>query len=131
MIDDEERKRAVAELREASTGAYRHVDSLDVIANSIGVEVAGKLSHEVENETYAALADLIDRPMCHDLVEHKQDPFIPGKRMADGYFHCSSCDWSGQLWEYIGFGGMLAYEPVHCPKCGEKIERVGELVPGA
>lgn len=41
MINDEERKRAVAELREASTGAYRHVDSLDVIANSIGVEVDG------------------------------------------------------------------------------------------
>lgn len=62
MINDEERKRAVAELREASTGAYRHVDSLDVIANSIGVEVDGKFIHEVENETYAALADLIDRP---------------------------------------------------------------------
>ena len=42
---------------------------------------------------------------------------------ANRHFHCSSCDWSGQLWEYIGFGGMLAYEPVHCPKCGEKIER--------
>lgn len=69
------------------------------------------------------LADLIDRPMCHDLVEHKHDPFIPGKRMADGYFHCSNCDWSGQLWEYIGFGDMLAYEPVHCPKCGAIIER--------
>lgn len=72
---------------------------------------------------WGVIADLIDRPMCHDLVEHKQDPFIPGKRMADGYFHCSSCDWSGQLWEYIGFGGMLAYEPVHCPKCGEEIKR--------
>lgn len=69
------------------------------------------------------LADLIDRPMCHDLVEHKQDPLIPGKRMADGYFHCSSCDWHGQLWEYIGFGDMLAYEPIHCPKCGEEIKR--------
>lgn len=59
----EARDRAHAKLREASTGAYRHVDSLDVIANSIGVEVDGKFSHEVENETYAALADLIDRPM--------------------------------------------------------------------
>ncbi len=47
---------------------------------------------------WGVIADLIDRPMCHDLVEHKQDPFIPGKRMVDGYFHCSSCDWSGQLW---------------------------------
>lgn len=122
-ISDDECKRAVAKLREASTGAYRHVDSLDVIANSIGVEVDGKFSHEVENETYAALADLIDRPMCHDLVEHKQDPFIPGKRMVDGYFHCSDCGWDGQIWEHIGFGDMLAYEAVHCPKCGAIIER--------
>ena len=72
---------------------------------------------------WGAVADLIDRPMCHDLVEHKQDPFIPGKRMADGYFHCSSCGWDGRLWEHIGFGDMLAYEPVHCPKCGEEIKR--------
>lgn len=122
-ISDDERKRAVAELREASTGAYRHVDSLDVIANSIGVEVDGKFSREVENETYAALADLIDRQTCLDLVEHKQDPFIPGKRMVDGYFHCSDCGWDGQIWEHIGFGDMLAYEAVHCPKCGAIIER--------
>lgn len=122
-ISDDERKRAVAELREASTGAYRHVDSLDVIAGSVGVEVAGKFSRVVECETYAALADLIDRPTCLDLVEHKQDPFIPGKRMVDGYFHCSDCGWDGQIWEHIGFGDMLAYEAVHCPKCGAIIER--------
>lgn len=72
---------------------------------------------------WKTLADLIDRPMCHDLVEHKQDPFIPGKRMTDGYFHCSNCDWDGRLWEHIGFGDMLAYEPVHCPKCEEEIKR--------
>jgi len=123
MVTDEERRDVAAKLREASTGAYRHADSLDVIANSVGVEVDGKLSYEVENETYAALADLIDRPMCNDLVEHKEDPFIPGKRMTDGYFHCSNCDWDGRIWEYIGFGDMLAYEPVHCPKCGEEIKR--------
>ena len=72
---------------------------------------------------WGALADLIDRPICHDLVKHKQDPFIPGKRMADGYFHCSDCGWDGQIWEHIGFGDMLAYEAVHCPKCGAIIER--------
>lgn len=71
----EERKRAVAELREASTGAYRHVDSLDVIANSIGVEVGGKFTHEVENETYAALADLIDRPTCHNVADYTKESF--------------------------------------------------------
>lgn len=65
MISDEKRRRAVAELREASTGAYRHVDVLDVIANSIGVEIVGKFYYEAEKEIYAALADLIDRPTCH------------------------------------------------------------------
>lgn len=69
------------------------------------------------------IADLIDRPTCLDLVDHKQDPFIPGKRMVDGYFHCSDCGWDGRIWEHIGFGDMLAYEAVHCPKCGAIIER--------
>ena len=102
-------------------------------------EVAKKLREQAENscftlmqwwvyltapeKVYLAIADLIDRPMCHDLVEHKEDPFIPGKRMTDGYFHCSNCGWDGRLWEHIGFGDMLAYEPVHCPKCGEEIKR--------
>lgn len=27
------------------------------------------------------------------------------------------------FWEHIGFGDMLAYEAVHCPKCGAIIER--------
>ena len=66
MISDEERRRAVAELREASTGVYRHVDSLDVIAGAVGVELDGKVGHEIENETYAALADFIDRSTCFD-----------------------------------------------------------------
>ena len=69
------------------------------------------------------LADLIDRPTCLDLVDHKQDPFIPGKRMVDGYFHCSDCGWDGRIWEHIGFGDMLAYEAAHCPKCGAIIKR--------
>ena len=75
MISDKERRRAVAELREASTGAYRHVDALDVIAGSVGVEVGGKFGHEVENETYAALADLIDRPTCTVESEGEMNPW--------------------------------------------------------
>lgn len=104
-ISDDERKRAVAELREASTGAYRHVDSLDVIANSIGVEVDGKFSREVENETYAALADLIDRPRCRlelTAVETHGNTEVK-------IYECSEC---GRTCEEI-YG---KYE--HCPHCG-------------
>lgn len=98
MISDKKRRRAVTELREASTGAYRHVDSLDVIANSIGVEVDGKFSHEVENETYAALADFIDRPIGR--------PLIPDA--MEGNVFCPRC--GAEIGEY----GV----PNYCHECG-------------
>lgn len=120
MATDEQRRKVAAELRELA--ANRHYVDEFIAADTVGF-YRGEAVEGFDSDSLLEVADLIDRPMCHDLVEHKQDPFIPGKRMADGYFHCSSCDWSGQLLEYIGFGGMLAYEPVYCPKCGEKIER--------
>lgn len=76
----------MAELRKASTGAYRHVDALDVIAGSVGVDAEGKFGHEVEKETYAALADLIDPPTCKNasgcvsLLERKKTV----RRLRDG-----------------------------------------------
>lgn len=103
MISDKERRRAVAELREASTGAYRHVDSLDVIAGSIGVEVDGKFSHEVENETFAALADLIDRPTCH--ISETDHDFEDSVR-------CDRCRTTfNRPWEPFKY----------CPNCGAEV----------
>lgn len=116
MISDKERRDVAARMREICH------ENPDVSLQGMVASTMNECLPE-GMEYGPTLAELIDRPMCHDLVKHKQDPFIPGKQMADGYFHCSSCDWSGQLLEYIGFGGMLAYEPVHCPKCGEEIER--------
>lgn len=92
------------------------------ITEQLGVMEPDTGYHEM-NDVFERIADLIDRPTRLDLVEHKQDPFIPGKRMVDGCFHCSDCGWDGQIWEHIGFGDMLAYEAVHCPKCGAGIER--------
>lgn len=103
MITDNQRRRAVAELREASTGAYRHVDSLDVIANVVGVEVAGKLSREVENETYAALADFIDRPTCH--IRETDHEFEDSVR-------CDRCRTTfNRPWEPFRY----------CPNCGAEV----------
>ena len=120
MASDEKRREVAEELRRQ---AIYSSGSLGEWWQRLQDTVTGEIDFANPQETYLALADLIDRPMCQDLVEHKQDPFIPDKRMVDGYFHCSSCTWHGQLWEYIGFGDMLAYEPVHCPKCGEEIKR--------
>lgn len=113
MISDKERRRAVAELREASTGAYRHVDSLDVIAGSVGVEVAGKFSHEVENETYAALADLIDRGECENVYDGSvQDS-------CDNGFKCSVCGCKVEDEEHYRVSGVWNY----CPQCGRTVAK--------
>lgn len=113
VISDKERRRAVAELREASTGAYHHVDALDVIANSVGVEVDGKFSREVENETYAALADLIDRPTCHDVGGVYK-------------FRCSVCGCTIDIFKgdvygtgdsVMTIGDDFLYSPSFCPHC--------------
>lgn len=106
-ISDKERRRAAAELREASTGAYRHVDALDVIAGSIGVEVAGRSSREVERETYAALADLIDRPTCRNLAMKPADEFL-----------CSKC---GEHVDIAYMGSCDDYHAKFCPNCGTEV----------
>lgn len=112
-ISDKERRRAAAELREASTGAYRHVDALDVIAGAVGVEVAGKLGHEVEKETYAALADLIDRPTC----EMKGDPWAK-------YGRCSHC---GAFVRRDAVTNCTEVIPISfCPNCRARVVRGGE-----
>lgn len=120
MTSDEKRRKVAAELRELA--ANRHYVDEFIAADTVGL-YRGEATEGFDSGSLLEVADLIDRPMCRDLVEHKQDPFIPGKRMADGYFHCSDCGWDGQIWEHIGFGDMLAYEAVHCPKCGAIIER--------
>lgn len=135
MITNEERHEVAARLRNQLTymrenGEYYKTD-LDLVkcGNSAYRNIADSVEKYSNNFTgyyihiVERLADLIDRPMCHDLVEHEQDPFIPGKRMTDGYFHCSCCGWDGRLWGQIGSGDMLAYEPIHCPACGEEIKR--------
>lgn len=124
MITDEKRREIVGNLRYCAEMCYNAgvgVLGSDVL-NALGIH-CGDTDGMSDAYDVEKLADLIDCPTCLDLVEHKQDPFIPGKRMVDGYFHCSDCGWDGQIWEHIGFGDMLAYEAVHCPKCGAIIER--------
>ena len=111
MINDEKRRRAVAELREASTGAYRHVDALDVIAGSVGVEVDGKFGHEVENETYAALADLIDRPTCRNVYDETE------MGACENGFECSECGNRVEDLEHCCITGTFNC----CPKCEREV----------
>lgn len=108
MISGDERRRAADELREASTGAYRHVDALDVIAGSVGVDAEGKSDHEIERETYAALADHID-PTCEPEVR----AIWIGRYAYE--FTCSRC--------FSRFSDGTAGQWRYCPYCGARVVR--------
>lgn len=115
-ISDEERRRAAAELREASTGAYRHVDALDVIAGSVGVDAEGKFDYEIENETYVALADLIDRPTCHDAADFDRESF----KCSRCGFRVLSIDGAPDAAKLVGTkGGVIDFG--YCPNCGAEV----------
>jgi len=130
MITDEERRERAKNLRDMVSarnygipGTFGSFVDIDEFLTELLDRRVYDSQQAIRDVEALSIADLIDRQTCLDLVEHKQDPFIPGKRMVDGYFHCSDCGWDGQIWEHIGFGDMLAYEAVHCPKCGAIIER--------
>ena len=86
MITEEERRRVARRMYNAADGIVYKGNSFCAMLSRL-TRAKGATRRDVTHR----LADLIDRPMCRDLVEHKQDPFIPGKRMTDGYFHCSNC----------------------------------------
>lgn len=113
-VTDEERIRAVSELRKASTGEYRHVDALDVIAGSVGVDADGKFDNEVEKETYAELADFIDRPTCRNTLPQNW-----------GTFECSECGAQFEVCSvFMTASGNDDSEPIipnYCPGCGARV----------
>lgn len=119
MTSDEERREVAKRLRNG--GIARDPEEAYVLLLScVGIRPQLPATSTYE-DAMVRIADLIDRPTCRDLVEHKPDPFVPGKQMTDGFFHCSGCGWHGRIYEYIGFGDMTACEAVYCPKCGTEV----------
>ncbi len=64
QVTDQRRRKVAARLREAATGACRHVAMWDVIGNAVGIDVSEMYSDQAETASYARLADLVDRPTC-------------------------------------------------------------------
>lgn len=74
-------------------------------------------------DVFKRLAELIDRPICHDIASHG------GMRPVGAiqWFECSECgqelmfDWSG---EYSWFEPEHPYKPIglkYCPGCGARV----------
>ena len=110
MISDEKRRSAVDELLLAATGAYRHVDALDVIANAVGVDISGEGLCDAEEMVYGALADLIDRPTCCIVYDKVHADYV-----------CSRCGevFVRDSYDIVRSRGFKDFR--FCPNCGAEV----------
>ena len=120
-MTSDERREVAERLRElASSDATRYAEPFcEQLTDIVDFPFDGtnKLSNVADN-----LADLID-PTCKDMVMHREDAFVPGKKACDGYFRCSRCNFNGRVFESIGFGDMATTEIRYCPNCRARVVR--------
>ena len=117
MISNEERRGVSAALRKSDLYPDCELEEALMKAASIDMLEADAVDFS------SILADLIDRPTCANLAPRKPDPFIPGKKLADGILECSNCQWHGRVYEYMTdwSGDLGAFEPRYCPHCGSEV----------
>lgn len=113
MINDEQRRDVAMSLRTAKQSElWRLSDGelIDTVADAIGVD---GMSRHYEATLFDRLADLIDRPTCHDTKDKH------GKA-----FTCSRCGFSNSTLVFDPFAiEFIKLKPNyhHCPNCGAEI----------
>lgn len=106
MISNDERRTAAARLRQFLSEPWNerswYHDSLQNVGSLIGTSVGENI--------IARLADLIDRPTCHDIASHG------GMQPAGAiqWFECSECHCKAQT-DKIGMALHF------CPHCGAEM----------
>lgn len=114
MISDDKRREVAATMWAVSVRGVRDL-TLGEVLNSI--LTGGKPRPTTDMEILARLADLIDRPTCHDV--------------GGGYeFRCSGCGCVIHIFRDAGYGeddsamsvgGEPLYVPKFCPNCGAEV----------
>ena len=121
-ISDSDRREVARRLRDGGS-VYGAGDFFDAVVFSLP-PLPGKTNLTTNpTDLLHQLADVIDRPTCANLAPRKPDPFIPGKKLADGILECSNCQWHGRVYEYMTdwSGDLGAFEPRYCPHCGSEV----------
>ena len=104
MISDEGRRDIAARLREAAAHPDPDGDVYCGCLVDCGLLQRGTYSGHATPESVEFLADLVDRPTCHNVA----DP-------CDGsLFECSNC---GEAWE-MTCGSPADNNLCFCPRCG-------------
>lgn len=110
MITDDERREMANELRRQA--AYSS-GSLGEWWQRLQEIVTGEIDFANPQETYRAIADLIDRPTCRNVSGYED------------VFECSECrckvDLTTEVCDEHGKPFHVPLMPSFCPNCGEEV----------
>ena len=110
-ITNEERREVAGRIRERICRNHRAV--WDVVLELSCIDVFGDRFRS--NEEFALfLADLIDRPTCHDAEDERNKAFT-----------CSACGFSDSKLSFNPFGiDLIELKPDfhYCPNCGAEVQ---------
>lgn len=109
-ISDEERRRVAQNLRN-SRYLLKPVPSGKQVMSMTRAASELELAHEgnyLNQSGFERLADLIDRPTCHDVL---------GAKAYSDYFECSECGFAINTWDMDGVWLTICY----CPCCGAEV----------
>lgn len=110
MITDRERRRVAQNLRN-SRYRLKPVPSGKQVMSMTRAASELELAHEgnyLNQSGFERLADLIDRPTCHDVL---------GEKAYSDYFKCSECGFAINTWDMDGAWLTIYY----CPNCGAEV----------
>lgn len=108
MIDDDQRREVAEELRRQA--AYSS-GSLGEWWQRLQETVTGEIDFANPQETYRAIADLIDRGVCHNVYDESECG------ACDNGFECSVCGCRVEDEEHYHVSGEWNF----CPKCGKRV----------
>lgn len=119
-ISDAERREAAENLRYLSDGnRVRYKEEFFELLDETVME-PNTGYHEM-NDVFDRLADLIDRPTCHDVADFDRESF----KCSRCGFRVLSIDGAPDAAKLVGTkGGVVDFG--YCPNCGERVVRCDE-----
>lgn len=120
MISDSERREVAQGLRELRRTTYYREEIVENICDAISIADPVNTFREPE-DVYELLADLVDRPTCHDVADFDRESF----KCSRCGFRVLSIDGAPDAAKLVGTkGGVIDFG--YCPNCGARVTEMEE-----
>ena len=116
MTSDSERREVAQGLRELRRTTYYREEIVENICDAISIADPVNTFREPE-DVYELLADLVDRPTCHDVADFDRESF----KCSRCGFRVLSIDGAPDAAKLVGTkGGVIDFG--YCPNCGAEVK---------